>query len=259
MALDDPTSLPVGRVQPAAEPALDAPHVLVVEDEREISDVLLAYLRRDGLHGAWCGNGARALAEIDLRQPDLVLLDIQLPGMDGFDVLRQVRAHGDMPVILLTAFVDDVDRLLGLRLGADDYITKPFVPAEVVARVRAVLRRSRRGPHAVTGTGTSPAPVRYGALVINTESHSAAVECADGTLVPLPLTLTEFRLLACLAVHPKRVLSRQTLIDQCLPESDAFDRVIDSHLSRLRRKLAAAGLGELIDTVRGVGYRLATD
>lgn len=257
MALDNPTSRPVGRVQPAAEPALDAPHVLVVEDECEISDVLLAYLRRDGLHAAWCGNGARALAEIDLRQPDLVLLDIQLPGMDGFDVLRQVRAHGDTPVILLTAFVDDVDRLLGLRLGADDYITKPFVPAEVVARVRAVLRRSRRGPQAAPSA--RPAPLRYGALVINTEANSAAVECAEGTLVPLPLTLTEFRLLACLVAHPKRVLSRQTLIDQCLPESDAFDRVIDSHLSRLRRKLAAAGLGELIDTVRGVGYRLATD
>jgi two-component system response regulator AdeR len=264
-------------------PGTDAPLVLVVEDEAAIANVVLAYLKRDGLRSLHCADGLQALQLFDSARPDLVLLDIQLPGMDGVDVLRHIRAHSDTPVIMLTAFVDDVDKLLSLRLGADDHITKPFVPAEVVARVRAVLRRTLRARHSLAPLAAQPPlpaqapfsapgavrqppvqaapppgppPLRCGALEIDTHAHCASVMDQAGTRVPLVLTLTEFRLLACLAAQPRRCFSRNSLIEHCLPESDAMDRVIDSHLSKLRSKLKQAGQGDLIETVRGIGYRL---
>jgi two-component system response regulator AdeR len=238
---------------PSQSPAPSGPLVLVVEDEVAVADIVVAYLHRDGLRTAHCADGLQALALYRRLRPDLVLLDIRLPGMDGIDVLRQVRADGNTPVIMLTAFVDDVDKLLALRLGADDYVVKPFSPAEVVARVRAVLRRS--APAAVSQTTT----IRVGALEVDTTAHTASVTTADGERRPLALTLTEFRLLACLAAQPRRCFTRAHLIEHCLPDSDALDRVIDSHLSKLRRKLQQVGQGELIETVRGMGYRLCPD
>lgn len=231
------------------------PLVLVVEDEDDIADILLAYLRRDGLRTLRSANGVDALQQFEQHRPQLVLLDIQLPGIDGVDVLRHIRAHGETAVIMLTAFVDDVDKLLSLRLGADDYVTKPFSPAEVVARVRAVLRRSGVSP-ARPSAAPQLVPLRVGAVEIDLNAHRARVLDADGKPQALPLTLTEFRLLACLAAQPQRCFSRSHLIETCLPESDALDRVVDSHLSKLRRKLMQAGQGELIETVRGIGYRL---
>lgn len=233
-----------------------APLVLVVEDEPAIAEIIIAYLQRDGLRTHGCTDGLEALRLVTQLKPDLMLLDIRLPGMDGVDVLRHVRAERDTPVIMLTAFVDDVDKLLALRLGADDYVVKPFSPAEVVARVRAVLRRSVRGADVVP---RPPAPIRVGALEIDVEAHSASVLRGHGARQVLPLTLTEFRLLACLAAQPRRCFSRAHLIEACLPESDALDRVVDSHLSKLRRKLQQLGQGELIETVRGIGYRLWPD
>lgn len=229
------------------------PLILVVEDEAAISDIVIAYLQRDGLRTQVCADGAMALRMFRQLKPDLVLLDIRLPGMDGVDVLRGIRADSQTPVIMLTAFVDDVDKLLALRLGADDYVVKPFSPAEVVARVRAVLRRT----HGAARRNDAPAaPIRVGALEIDLNAHAAVAFDADGQAQPLALTLTEFRLLACLASQPKRCFSRDHLIEECLPESDALNRVIDSHLSKLRRKLQQVGQGELIETVRGIGYRL---
>ncbi|RYY54087.1 MAG: response regulator transcription factor [Comamonadaceae bacterium] len=230
------------------------PLVLVVEDEPGIADILNAYLQRGGMRTHLVADGLVALSAFRALAPDLVLLDIHLPGMDGVDVLKNIRADGDTPVIMVTALADDVDKLLALRLGADDYVVKPYSPAEVVARVRAVLRR----------TGTAPKPaapavartIRAGGIEIDEESHTARSTTPDGNTVLLPLTLTEFRLLACLAAQPRRCFSRSHLIETCLPESDALDRVIDSHLSKLRRKLHNAGNGELIETVRGIGYRL---
>ena len=194
---------------------------------------------------------ARKIAAV-LQQvrPDLVLLDIHLPKVDGVDVLRMIRNDSDVPVIMVTALADDVDKLLALRLGADDYVVKPFNPPEVVARVRAVLRRTQAKPAPVA------APIRVGPIEIDVEAHSAAVYDDAGQAVPLALTLTEFRLLACLAAQPRRCFSRAYLIENCLPESDALERVIDSHLSKLRRKLQLAGQDGLIETVRGIGYRL---
>jgi DNA-binding response OmpR family regulator len=241
-----PPAVPFAQREPA-------PLVLVVEDEQAIAEIVIAYLQRDGLRTLACTDGLEALKLVAQSKPDLVLLDIRLPGMDGVDVLRHIRAERDTPVIMLTAFVDDVDKLLALRLGADDYVVKPFSPAEVVARVRAVLRRSLKGAE----VGMRPsAPIRVGALEIDAEAHSACVIDAQGAPQILPLTLTEFRLLACLAAQPKRCFSRAHLIEACLPESDALDRVVDSHLSKLRRKLQQVGQGELIETVRGIGYKL---
>ncbi|WP_295853262.1 response regulator [uncultured Xylophilus sp.] len=234
----------------AAHPS--GPLVLVVEDEPAIADILVAYLHRDGLRSCRAADGTAALRVFREQRPDLVLLDIHLPGMDGVDVLKNIRADNDTPVIMVTALADDVDKLLALRLGADDYVVKPYSPPEVVARVRAVLRR--------TGAAAARAPaaavLRVGRLEIDQDAHMVRVQTDDGRFEPLALTLTEFRLLACLAAQPRRCFSRSHLIETCLPESDALDRVIDSHLSKLRRKLQAAGNGELIETVRGIGYRL---
>ena len=226
------------------------PLVLVVEDEPNIAGVLSAYLERDGLRIRMAHDGEEALQSFRQLRPDLVLLDIHLPKVDGVDVLKMIRSDGDVPVIMVTALADDVDKLLALRMGADDYVVKPFNPPEVVARVRAVLRRTQAKPASVA------APIRVGPIEIDVEAHSAAVYDDQGNPVSLSLTLTEFRLLACLAAQPRRCFSRSYLIENCLPESDALERVIDSHLSKLRRKLQLAGQDGLIETVRGIGYRL---
>lgn len=227
------------------------PLALVVEDEPHIARVLTAYLERDGLRAHTAADGTEAMQLFRQLRPDIVLLDISLPGMDGLDVLRSIRDDGQTPVIMVTAMADDVDKLLALRLGADDYVAKPFNPPEVVARIRAVLRRTQALP-----AQTQNAPIRVGQIEIDPQAHSAMVYDATGRPLLLSLTLTEFRLLSCLASQPRRCFSRTHLIDNCLPESDALERVIDSHLSKLRRKLQLAGQEGLIETVRGIGYRL---
>lgn len=236
-----------------ASPAVSIkkPLALVVEDEPNIANVLTAYLERDGLRAQTAVDGTQALQLFRQLRPDIVLLDISLPGMDGLDVLRAIRDEGQTPVIMVTAMADDVDKLLALRLGADDYVAKPFNPPEVVARIRAVLRRTQAQPAKV-----QDAPIRVGQIEIDPQAHSAIVYDAAGRPMLLSLTLTEFRLLSCLASQPRRCFSRTHLIDNCLPESDALERVIDSHLSKLRRKLQLAGQEGLIETVRGIGYRL---
>ena len=234
----------------SSPPSSATPLVLVVEDEPGIASILCAYLERDGLRARTAVDGREALRLVQELRPDLVLLDIHLPEVDGIDVLRAIRDGGQTPVIMVTALADDVDKLLALRLGADDYVVKPFNPPEVVARVRAVLRRTQAR---VDG---GRAPIRVGAIEIDAQAHSASCYDADGNAQPLPLTLTEFRLLSCLAAQPRRCFSRGYLIEQSLPESDALERVIDSHMSKLRRKLQLAGQDGLIETVRGIGYRL---
>lgn len=239
----------------AVLPGLPSPLVLVVEDEAGIADILRAYLERDGMRARLVADGPGALQAQRELKPDLILLDIHLPGMDGMDVLQTIRATSNVPIIMVTARAEDLDKLLALRLGADDYVVKPYSPAEVVARVRAVLRRAAGSITAAQAQAASPV-IRAGRLEIDQEAHLARSHHEDGTSELLPLTLTEFRLLACLAAHPRRCFSRAHLIETCLPESEALDRVIDSHLSKLRRKLSNAGNGELIETVRGIGYRL---
>jgi len=225
--------------------------ILVVEDEPDIADILSAYLERAGLRVARAENGRRALDLHLSLNPDLLLLDVQMPVMDGWRVLSELRHRGDTPVIMLTALDQDIDKLTGLRIGADDYVVKPFNPAEVVARVRAVLRRTDRD-----GGASSIRDLRFGALHIDPVGHAAAVEDAEGGRRTLDLTLTEFRLLVHLARTPKRVFGRTELLEACLPEGEALERTVDSHLSKLRKKLEAGGVTGVPTNVRGVGYRL---
>ncbi|WP_027882336.1 response regulator transcription factor [Meiothermus rufus] len=220
------------------------PLVLVVEDEPEIAEILEGYLRREGFRTERASDGRQALHLLRAAQPDLVLLDIMLPEMDGLEVLRRIRSNGNTPVILVTARTEDLDKLLGLELGADDYVTKPFSPREVVARVKAVLRRAMppEGPRTL---------LRVGPLEIDSQKVVARVGAER-----LDLTPTEFRLLEALARTPGKAFTRAELLETALPESDALERVVDVHLKNLRRKLEQAGAGGLLETVRGVGYRL---
>lgn len=220
-----------------------SPLVLVVEDEPNLSEVLEAYLRRDGFRAERAADGESALRLFHEAKPDLILLDVMLPKLDGFEVLRRVREAGDTPVIMVTAQVEDVDRLVGFRMGADDYVIKPFNPPEVVERVKAVLRRAR--------AADAERPLEVAGLEVDPRGMEVTVAGR-----PLELTLSEYRLLEHLARHPGRVFSRAELLEACLPDSDALDRVVDAHLGSVRRKLAAAGLKDVLDTVRGAGYRL---
>ncbi len=222
--------------------------VLIVEDEPDIARIIEAYLERDGFRTVRAGDGETALAHHLALKPDLVLLDVNLPKRDGFEVLAELRRRGETPVIFITAMADDIDKLMALRIGADDYIVKPFNPAEVVARSKAVLRR-------VAGAGR-PQRLAHGALDMDLEAHVARVDSDGGSQV-LALTLSEFRLLAHMIRAPQRVFTRAELLDACLPESDALERTVDSHVSNLRRKLEGAGVAGWLPGIRGVGYRLA--
>jgi two-component system, OmpR family, response regulator AdeR len=221
--------------------------VLVVEDERELAEVLEGYLRQAGHRTERASDGPTAVAIARRARPDLVLLDVHLPGMDGHDVLRAIRAQGPTPVIFLTARSDEVDRIVGLELGADDYVTKPFSPREVMARVKAVLRR---GAAAASPDGAEP-PLRLGPLEVDRTHLRASVDGQE-----LALTVAECRILWHLAAHPGRVFPRVDLLEAALPDSDALERVVDAHMKNLRRKLDAAGAAVRIETVRGAGYRL---
>jgi len=227
--------------------------VLVAEDESDIAHILMAYLARAGLRVAHAADGQRALDMHLMLKPDLVLLDVQMPRVDGWAVLSQIRQRDNTAVIMLTAMDQDIDKLTGLRIGADDYVVKPFNPAEVVARVLAVLRRTA-GQAQQQGRQKL---LRAEGIEIDLE-HYEAVVARDGARTVLALTLTEFRLLAHMARAPKRVFSRAELLAACLPEGETLERTVDSHLSKLRKKVEAAGAGGLLESVRGVGYRLGS-
>lgn len=220
--------------------------VLVVEDEPAITEVLEGYLRREGFRTERAADGEAALKLYRAARPDLVLLDVMLPKLDGFAVLRHLREAGDTPVIMVTARLEDLDKLVGLRMGADDYVVKPFSPPEVVERVKAVLRRS-------SPTQRKEPSLRLGRLEVDPISLTASI---DGTR--LDLTLSEYRLLEHFARYPKRTFSRAELQRACLLESDALERVVDAHIGNLRKKLERTGVTGL-ETVWGVGYRFWTE
>ena len=219
--------------------------ILIVEDEPQLAEVLEAYARQEGYRTERAADGNAALHAFRALNPDLILLDIMLPGRSGLDVLRTVRGDGATPVILVTARAEETDQIVGLELGADDYVVKPFRPREVMARVRAVLRR------AGAALEDTERPVRVGPLEVDRRGFVARV---DGEV--LNLTPAEFRLLSQLAESPGRAFSREELLAAALPDSDALERVVDAHLASVRRKLEAANASGLLHTVRGVGYRL---
>lgn len=215
-------------------------HILIVEDEPRMAALLADYLRASGYTSQWIANGLEAVPSVKARRPDLVLLDVMLPGQDGMSVCRELRQFSEVPVIMLTARVEEADRLMGLEIGADDYICKtPFSPREVVARVKALLRRS-----GYAAREASP-------LQIDAQAYKAAWQ---GT--PLDLTPVEFRLLKALADARGRVLSRDRLLDHVHADQRAVtDRAVDSHVKNLRRKLADVGGEEWVRSVYGAGYR----
>ncbi len=228
---------------------MDNALILVAEDEPEIAEVISAYLEREGFRTVRASDGRTALDIHLALKPDLVMLDVQMPRMDGWEVLAELRRRGTTPVIMLTALDQDIDKLQALRIGADDYVVKPFNAVEVAARARAVLRRS---------AGSAGSLLRVGAITIDLESHIASVAPdSAGESVILPLTLTEFRILSHMARAPKRAFSRSELVDACLPGGEALERTVDTHLSKLRRKLEDAGAPGFVNNVRGVGFRLA--
>lgn len=222
--------------------------VLVVDDEAPIREIVRGFLERDGMTVAEAADGPSAVEAVRAGQPDVVVLDIMLPGFDGLEALRRIRAFADPYVLMLTARNEEVDRIVGLTVGADDYLTKPFSPRELVARVHALLRRHRE-PTAAAGR-----ELRVGSLVLDPGARSVSV--ADR---PVELTTLEFDLLAALARDPGVVVTRQQLLD-AVWGADFFgdDHLLDVHVANLRRKLAGVeGEASPIDTVRGVGYRLA--
>ena len=225
------------------------PTVLVVEDDSNVVQLARLYLERDGYRVISAGDGATGLALAREEQPSLVVLDVMLPRLNGMDVCRALRRESEVPIIMLTARVEEEDRLTGLNLGADDYVTKPFSPRELAARVRAVLRRAARD-----GAADGPAAISVGVIEVDQQTRRVTVSGREVQLTP-----TEFRLLALLAGQPGRTFSRDEIIDRVLGDDfDGFDRTVDAHVSSLRRKLAAEpGGSKLIQTVYGSGYRLA--
>jgi len=215
--------------------------ILIVEDEPKLAGLLSDYLRQAGFETSCLGNGAEAVPRVREWMPDLILLDLMLPGRDGLEVCKEVRTFSSVPIIMVTARIEEIDRLLGLELGADDYICKPFSPREVVARVKAVLRR--------TGGG---ATIEAAGLVLDESRYRALLGGRD-----LELTAVEFKLLQFLAASPGRIYGRQQLMDRIYPDRRIVaDRTIDSHIKKLRKKLAEAAPGqELIHAVYGVGYK----
>jgi DNA-binding response OmpR family regulator len=221
--------------------------VLVVDDDATVAEVVTRYLERDGFTVESVSNGESALTRAALALPDLVVLDLMLPGLDGLDVCRRLRAIGAVPVIMLTAKGDESDRVVGLELGADDYVTKPFSPRELAARVRAVLRRASAPPPAEDG----PAVLRADTLVVDTRAHEATL---DGDL--LTLTAREFDLLAFLMRHPRTAFRREELLEEVWGYTYGDTSTVTVHVRRLREKIEDdASAPVLVATVWGVGYR----
>lgn len=217
--------------------------ILIVEDEPKLAELLGDYLTAANYESHWISHGDHVVDWVRLECPDLILLDVMLPGRDGLSICKEIRSFSSVPVIMITARVEEIDRLLGLELGADDYVCKPFSPREVIARVRAVLRRS---------TARQEISTSYRGLRIDPEKYQASINNID-----LDLTPVEFRLLSQLAEQPGRVYSRAQLMGQIYTDDRIVsDRTIDSHVKNLRQKLECACDEDIVRSIYGVGYKL---
>jgi len=221
--------------------------ILIIEDEQELIKVLRAYLEKADFHVLAAERGDTGLSSWQTHKPDLVLLDLNLPGMDGLDVARGIRREGDTPIIMVTARVEEVDRLIGLELGADDYITKPYSPREVVARVKAVLRRAGSAKVETKMIRTADLEIDLEAFTVNQAARK------------IDLTRTEFQILITLAAFPGRVFSRLQLLEATQGNAyEGYERTIDAHIKNLRKKLSKGEVDvSYIETVFGVGYRFS--
>lgn len=230
--------------------SLENTTILIVEDDKDIARILRQYAESYGATVHMAHDGDMALTQHRAVRPDIILLDINLPKRDGFEVLRTIRREFDTPVIILSARIEDEDKLEGLGLGADDYVVKPFNPREIIARVKAVLHRS---------TGREELELlRHSGVTVNLTI--AEVSVSDGNArKALQLTPSEYKILTLLMRTPNKVFSREDILSACFPESDALARTVDSHLSHLRKKLNEAGAPNLISVSRGLGYRFGRD
>lgn len=223
--------------------------VLVVDDDPHIRQLLVFAFQKAGLIAREATDGEAALAAVAAAPPDLVVLDINMPKLDGLEVCRRLRAQGDLPILFLSSRDDEIDRVLGIELGGDDYVVKPFSPREVVARVTAILRRARPAPPAAPPTSS---PLNHGRLSLDADSWTARWDDAAADL-----TVTEFQILQTLMAAPQKVFSRDAIIDRLHGPGFAItDRTIDSHIRNLRGKFARLGGDDLVETRPGVGYRL---
>jgi two-component system response regulator BaeR len=219
-------------------------HILIVEDERKIADLLCDYLSNAGYKVSCLERGDRVVSRVKRKPPALILLDLMLPGMDGTDVCREIRKFSNIPILMITAKVEEVDRIVGLELGADDYICKPFSPREVVARVKAALRRAY----------SQPQTAKLDVGLISLDENTRQVTVNDH---PLNLTPSEFGLLKIMMSHPNRVFSRSELLDKVQGyQFEGYDRTIDTHIKNLRKKIVEKLPDrEIIRTVYGIGYK----
>jgi two-component system OmpR family response regulator len=226
-----------------------AKSILIADDDPHIREVLAFALDKAGLVARTVEDGEAALAAVAHQPPDLIILDINMPKMDGLEVCRRLRAESDIPILFLSSRDDEIDRVLGIELGADDYVVKPFSPREVVARVTAILRRSAGK---VSPAPASAAPLEHGALRLDLDGWRAIWRGEE-----VVLTVTEFGMLRALVSAPGRVLTRDMIIDQIHGPGFAItDRTIDSHIRNLRAKFAKAGCTDLIETRAGLGYSI---
>jgi two-component system OmpR family response regulator len=221
--------------------------ILVVDDDPHIRDVVRFAFEKSGMTISTAQNGKEALRLFDRSVHQLVVLDVGMPEMDGLEVCRQIRKTSDTPILFLSARDEEIDRILGLEIGGDDYVTKPFSPRELVARVNAILRRARNAPAAPEARTKS-----HGDLAIDIDAHAASFQ---GTAVPL--TALEFAILRTLLARPGFVFTRELILDAAYAGNiHVADRTIDSHIRNIRAKMAAAGCENVIETVHGVGFRL---
>ena len=222
--------------------------VLIVEDEPKIAQLLVDYLQESGFVANVLEEGTHAVETVREDRPDFLILDLMLPGKDGLTICREVRQFSNLPIMMLTAKVEEIDRLLGLELGADDYVCKPFSPREVVARVRAIQRRLAESP-----TPDNARERAYRFVKLDLDRHLCTVDEQ-----PVELTPVEFEMLGALMAHPGRVYSRSQLMEHCYPDGRVVsDRTIDSHVKNLRKKLLEAGAAEeLVHSIYGVGYKI---
>lgn len=239
---------------------MSAEHVLVVDDDAHLREVVRYALSRAGFRVSEAGDGRSALAAVDREMPDLIVLDVLMPELDGLDVCREVRKRSAVPIVFLSSRGEEMDRVLGLELGGDDYVAKPFSPRELVSRVRAVLRRTKAPPPSEDAAEDEEPALSEGRIHLDPVEHR--ITAADQ---PVELTATEFRILQVLLKRPGRVYTREEIVDRAYPGRHfVSDRTLDSHVRRIRQKFReaadAAGVGghthDPIETVHGVGYRM---
>jgi two-component system OmpR family response regulator len=224
--------------------------ILVVDDDSHIREVIRFALSKAGLDVLEASNGEEALAIVDRGGPDLMILDITMPEMDGLEVCRALRRRSDMPILFLSSRTDEVDRVVGLEIGGDDYVTKPFSPRELVARVQVILKRIGRKSSDLS----EKKELSHGLLTLNVQGHVAFWNDQQ-----VPLTATEFSILRILLEHPEHVHSREHLMNEAYDDNlTVSDRTIDSHIRHIRNKYASAGCTSIIETVHGVGYKLGS-